>query len=925
MDQPAETSRSGEDGPPPSPRVPEAETTTGDSGTVGAESTAGTSSVGAEETIPDGTAIVDDLAEETMPDSIGAGVPAPQEEDDPAPSEDEDDDEVEDDEEVDDAVGPPSIPDADDDGAAALRERVEAVYGPLTEVYERLNEQLREASESEDVPAVGWTAHVSALRSFRAEDVYGEWEDLARLLVDPESLEGAAGTRVRLLGVPEDGSESAMVREVVERLLAGGERALLLAPTAERAETLLRDVVDDDAGIFPLIVEALAVPGHGPSERTAALPPVEPEDAGESETTALPFVEAETEALPEIGSNGTVEFKSLKPPTEPAEAEVEVEVETRPDSASVMTRPETLPEIADDDEDTREDVDDAPRVHEPPEAWTRGASVRPVGEAWRRAWQTEGRLLQRGLLWLEQWPRDVAALEGFREAHARRREELDAEIAALEARIEGLKGTVIESEQAAAGAEAESERLAEELAEAAAELAGPLAEAERLQAIADAAAAEAGELTRSADTAHARVVDLDERGTRGHAERQAAQQLEQSLTADLARAREELPAAAEEAERLAAADSDASAEGHTSYYRLVTAESALAARRRKMSLGQRLHVAPSPADLKDLRAEVRARTREADEAAGRAKVAKEAAQAARGTHAGITAFINEGGARMDAARETQRRLGEELVRLAAERESAAAEHQGQARKAAEAVDHATETGLEARVAQQAARAIEERLAAVRAAREEALVEAERERAEAGAASAQMAEARTELERRRTGSAEELAARSAELETLQEAESRSRDNVREICGTDPAGEPGLLTTHQERAMTRIEQLTGYLEAAETGHEAGDSTGEVLLRAADLVVGTPVGIGAARPPAEFDVLIVAGAGEITDAGFLIGAVRARGWVLIGARGPVPPAYPEHAEVLAAFDPGDEAAARVAGSPFGRTAEAAPGLIR
>ncbi|MFC6880330.1 hypothetical protein [Actinomadura yumaensis] len=570
------------------------------------------------------------------------------------------------------------------------------------------------------------------------------------------------------------------------------------------------------------------------------------------------------------------------------------EVEELEQSAASMTVPESLPEPL-----------------RPPETWVRGATVRPVGESWREAWQNEARMLRRGLLWLEQWPRDASALEAYREEQARRREELDAELEGMAAAAEELRGSVEEAERTAAEAEAESERLAGELEKADAEVAGPRAEAERLQAIADEMAAEAGELTRTADAAYARCAELDERAARSQAELNAARQQEESLTADLARAREDLPMAQQEAERLLAADADAAAEGHASYYRLVTAESALAARRRKMSLGQRLHVAAPPTDLKSLRAEVKARTRDADQAASRAQEAKNAAEQAESRRQEIAAFIDRGGPLMDAAREAQQRLGEELVRLASEREDAGAVHREQARLAAEAVDRATGASMEARRARQAAQEVEQRFEAARAARAEALTLAEQARAAAEDVVARIAEAEAAHERLQNDAEQEIAARTAELGTLEEAEARSRENVREICGSDPINEPDLLSTHQERAMARIEQLSGFLDA-EAGFEATSETGEILLRSADLVAGTPVGIGASSPAPEFDVLIVAGAGEIPDADLLVGAVRARGWVLLGTPGTRPHTYEGYDTPTGP-------------SPFERCAEKAPDLLR
>ncbi|WP_176401920.1 hypothetical protein [Actinomadura sp. BRA 177] len=516
----------------------------------------------------------------------------------------------------------------------------------------------------------------------------------------------------------------------------------------------------------------------------------------------------------------------------------------------------------------------------------RGAALRPVGEAWRQAWETEVRLLRRGLMWLEQWPRDAAALQAVQAEHLRRGEELEAERAALRNGIEEAGNAAAEAERFAIEAEAEAERLAAVQEEAEAELVEPRAEADRLRVEADRAADEATAQTRTADASYARCVQLDERAKTAQSELQGAREAEASLTDELARAREALPAAAEEAHRLTAADADAAAEGHASYYRLVSAESALSGVRRKMTLGQRLHVASPPSELRGLRDEVKARTREADEAAKRAREAKDAAEHAERVRRGLASFVSEGGARLEQAKEAQERLGTELTWLAAEREKAGAEHEEHARLASAAVERATEAGLRARTAHQAAQEIEDRVAAARTSREEALAAATRARTDAESATANAEEMTATLDRRTAEAAEEMAVRDSDLETATQTESRTRENVAEICGADPAEDPEVVPSHQRRAMARIEQLTGYME----GGRAVES--EVLLRTADVVVGTPLGAALTGSGQEFDALIVADAGALTDAEFLIGAVRTHRWVLVGAPGSRPPEYREYA---------------------------------
>lgn len=750
------------------------------------------------------------------------------------------------------------------------RDLVESVYGPLTEFYEGLDARLREVPQ--DVPPVGWAPHVAALRALREERVAGDWEVLARFLVAPGSLE--EGTEDLRLVQTEDGD--GVVRDIVKELTAGDARALLVAPTPERAAELLRTLADDPE-VFPLMIETEPATAEAESVRTRALPPVDEE----------PPLRQEPPPVREFGSNETVEFKPLPP--EAGEAGV--------------TRAEPLPALPGSEPIVPAEGPSAPETR------VRSAAPRPVGEAWRQAWETEARLLRRGLMWLEQWPRDAAALEAVQRENLRRSEELEAERATLTGTIEESRNAAEAAERAAAEAEAEAERLAAVQADAEAELAGPKAEAGRLQVIADEAAAEANALTRTADASYARCVQLDERAKTAQAELQGARQTEASLKDELARAREALPAAAEEAHRLTAADADAAGEGHAAYYRLVSAESALAALRRKMTLGQRLHVASPPAELRSVRAEVKARTREADEAAKRAQQAKDAAENAERVRRGLASFVSEGGARLQEAQEAQERLGTELTWLATERETATAEHREQARLASAAVEKATQEGMRARVAQQAAQAIEDRVDAARTSREEALARARQARSDAETAATRAADTATALERRTAEAADEMSAREADLETAARTEARSRENVLEICGADPAADPEVVPAHQRRAMARIEQLTAYLDGERTAE------GDVLLHTADLVAGTPAGIGLSAGDEEFDALIVADAGAVPDADFLIGAVRARRWILVDTPGSRPPGYREYA---------DAPSGRLETTPFERAATAAPDLV-
>ncbi|MER7542064.1 hypothetical protein ABTW95_03565 [Spirillospora sp. NPDC127506] len=735
-------------------------------------------------------------------------------------------------------------------------------------------------------------------------------------LTAPEEA-GSPSAETRLEPLPalppdqeDDESASAVTRvEPIPALppeAGGDDDASSASPGEQHPQQPTETGTDESASAATQVQPIPALPPEAPDGGEGATAPEageQPHALSETDESAsavtrvepIPALPPETGGEEDGNTSSGGHGEALAAPTPEAEGD---------ESASGVTRVEAVPESG--AEAAEGGAGGAPGVSAP-ETRVRSAALRPVGEAWRRAWDTEVRLLRRGLMWLEQWPRDAAALHAVRAEHLRRGEELEAEKAALRRGIEEARNAAAEGERVAAEAEAEAERLAAVQEEAEAELVEPRAEADRLKEEADRAADEATAMTRTADASYARCVQLDERAKTAQAELQGAREAEASLTDELARAKEALPAAAEEAHRLTAADADAAAEGHAAYYRLVSAESALAAARRKMTLAQRLHVASPPAELRGLRAEVKARAREADEAARRAREAKDAAEHAERVRRGLASFVSEGGARLQRAREAQERLGTELTWLATEREKAGAEHQEHARRAAEAVERAREAGVRARAAQQAAQEIEDRVTAARTSREKLLAAAERARADAEAAAAKAAELADVLERRTAEAAEEMAVLEGDVETAARTEARTRENVAEICGADPTEDPEAVPSHQRRAIARIEQLTGYME----GGRAVE--GDVLLRTADIVVGTPLGAALTGSGQEFDVLIVADAGALTDAEFLIGAVRTHRWVLIGAPGSRPPEYREYAG-----GPSD----RLERGPFERAAVAADG---
>ncbi|MCP2337850.1 hypothetical protein [Actinomadura rupiterrae] len=511
------------------------------------------------------------------------------------------------------------------------------------------------------------------------------------------------------------------------------------------------------------------------------------------------------------------------------------------------------------------------------EGVVRRVLVRPVGGVWRGDAERELKGLRLGLLWLEQWPRDVATVERLRDEGVRRRAEREADVAALEDAIVQRREELVSAQGAVAEAEAERDRTVGEEEQVAGEAVAPREEAERLRSEADEAAALASEAARVADEAYARVTAIDERASQAQFELGAAQEQERTLVGDLARAREELPAAKAETERLVSQDSNAIAEGHASYYRVRAAESAVAAVRQKMTLTQRLHVAPTPPELKKLRAELKDKARQADDAARRAHETKEEAQRAAQRQAELERFLEGGTERLAAAKHAQERLTEELTRLAEEREGAVVTHHEQARTAAEAADHATQAGASARYAEQAARAAEERLAVARTAREIAEAALERAETDVEAAAVRITEAEAALNERRAAVEAENAEDDTDLAVAIEAEERSRDQVAAICG-DEEPDTGRLPDIQNRAMSRIEELTGYLTAlADSPHDVDSEFGRTLLRKASVVGGSPFAVSASHL-GEFDELLVSGLEHLAADDLLVGAVHARHWTLL-----------------------------------------------
>lgn len=727
---------------------------------------------------------------------------------------------------------------------SSLQERVKAVFGPVAELLERL--------ETPRAPGSSGTSAAPRLEAVRAlldGQVCGEWEDLAKLLVDPAALVRRSG------------------------------------PTG----TLAAPVLPDDPRAFFYEDYRLGVVPPAPEP-----PPAEPE---EQITEPIPASAAEIAEAALTGPPACLVRAADGPERTALLAGIVREL------AEAGRRALLLAPSGEQAAGLLAALRDMPQVGV--------LAAEPSGDPERPDALTELRRLRRELLTLEQWPRDRAALEELRAHDERRRAELAAAEQRLAEEIEAA-GRRIET------ADQESAQAREHLAEAAQEHDRLAAEAERaraswrdLQDIADHAAREADARTREADALEARHRDLAEQALRCEQELEAARDRRAQLTDELERARAALPEATRETEQLAAAAANATAEQHASYYRLAAAESAHAAQRRRLSWGQRLHVVPLPPEVEQARQLIKQRRREAQEAAERARSAVEAHRRAEALRGGLTRFMAEAEQELAALGRTQEQLTERLAALVAERDAVHADIQRLSPQVAEAVEHAAQTASAARQAGRLAAEAEQRAAAARQTRDEAAAAAERAAAEAAEARSRLAALESELEGHRADAAAQIADLESELRALTEAEEHSRARVRQICGTFGEVSPESLEEQRARTMARIEELAAVLESA------------------DLLHATPLGFG--RGPysrgASFDTLIALEADRIGDADLLIGAVRARRWILVADGAGRPPLPDEGSRAVPDLDPAVRRAAadHLARSAFERCLDAAPALCR
>ncbi|MGX7670257.1 AAA domain-containing protein [Plantactinospora sp. DSM 117369] len=145
---------------------------------------------------------------------------------------------------------------------------------------------------------------------------------------------------------------------------------------------------------------------------------------------------------------------------------------------------------------------------------------------------------------------------------------------------------------------------------------------------------------------------------------------------------------------------------------------------------------------------------------------------------------------------------------------------------------------------------------------------------------------------------EVQRRQAETEAARAEAGRAGDRVRTLTDQDPVGRPepevrrwrdrfdAELTRREQRI--HLEQRWFALSGLVGGspESLADQVDADLRRSANLICCTTTGVNRDLGDADFDTLIVDEASRVVDSEFLIGAVRARRWVLVGDEHQLPP---------------------------------------
>ncbi|GAB3970435.1 AAA domain-containing protein [Plantactinospora veratri] len=171
-----------------------------------------------------------------------------------------------------------------------------------------------------------------------------------------------------------------------------------------------------------------------------------------------------------------------------------------------------------------------------------------------------------------------------------------------------------------------------------------------------------------------------------------------------------------------------------------------------------------------------------------------------------------------------------------------------------------------------------------------------ERREAARTRAAALEAARVVGERRHGA--EVQRRQAETEAARAEAERTGDRVRMLTDQDPVGRPepevrrwrdrfdAELTRREQRI--HLEQRWFALSGLVGGspESLAEQVDADLRRSANLICCTTTGVNRDLGDADFDTLIVDEASRVVDSEFLIGAVRARRWVLVGDEHQLPP---------------------------------------
>jgi len=215
---------------------------------------------------------------------------------------------------------------------------------------------------------------------------------------------------------------------------------------------------------------------------------------------------------------------------------------------------------------------------------------------------------------------------------------------------------------------------------------------------------------------------------------------------------------------------------------------------------------------------------------------------------------------------------------------------------------ATAQPLPARLAPARFRQAHDRLRAALTARHEraAARDAAQEKLQEAEQSFQEASVRDRAEQKRLGSeVSAAAARVRDSQAALEQATRELDDPMVALGYAEPPEPGDLTERREQLDRKIRVLPQYPELCRRWLQLVDDlsdaqlaadTGEALLRSVNVVCATTTGIAGRSADSvrqvDFDTLIVDEASRVIDSEFLIGAVRARRWILVGDEHQLPP---------------------------------------